>query len=54
MILMPDDAPAGKLAATAGYGAEIIRFDRYGSDREALLAAFVAERGLVPVHPYDD
>ena len=29
VILMPDDAPAGKLAATAGYGAEIIRFDRY-------------------------
>jgi threonine dehydratase len=54
VILMPDDAPAGKLAATAGYGAEIIRFDRYGADREALLAALVAERGLVPVHPYDD
>jgi threonine dehydratase len=54
VILMPDDAPAGKLAATAGYGAEIIRFDRYGQDREALLAALVEERGLVPVHPYDD
>jgi threo-3-hydroxy-L-aspartate ammonia-lyase len=54
VILMPDDAPAGKLAATAGYGAEIIRFDRYGQDREALLAALVEERGLVPVHPYDN
>jgi threonine dehydratase len=54
VILMPDDAPAGKLAATAGYGAEIIRFDRYAADREELLAALVAERGLVPVHPYDD
>ena len=54
VILMPDDAPAGKLAATAGYGAEIIRFDRYESDREELLAALVAERGLVPIHPYDD
>ena len=30
------------------------RFDRYGGDREALLAALVEERGLVPVHPYDD
>ena len=29
-------------------------FDRYGADREALLAALVEERGLVPVHPYDD
>jgi threonine dehydratase len=54
VILMPDDAPAGKVAATAGYGAEIVRFDRYGGDREALLAALVEERGLVPVHPYDD
>jgi threonine dehydratase len=54
VILMPDDAPAGKLAATAGYGAEIVRFDRYGSDREELLATLVSERGLVPIHPYDD
>jgi threo-3-hydroxy-L-aspartate ammonia-lyase len=54
VILMPDDAPAGKLAATEGYGAEVIRFDRYGQDREELLAALVAERGLVPIHPYDD
>lgn len=54
VILMPDDAPPGKLAATEGYGAEIIRFDRYGQDREVLLAELVAGRGLVPVHPYDD
>jgi threonine dehydratase len=54
VILMPDDAPAGKLAATAGYGAEIIRFDRYAADREELLAALVEERGLVPIHPYDN
>ncbi len=53
-ILMPEDAPAGKVAATTGYGAEILRFDRYSEDREALLAALVAERGSVPVHPYDD
>jgi threo-3-hydroxy-L-aspartate ammonia-lyase len=54
VILMPEDSPAGKLAATAGHGAEVIRFDRYGQDREDLLGALVAERGLVPVHPYDD
>jgi threonine dehydratase len=54
VILMPDDAPPNKLAATAGHGAEVIRFDRYGQDREELLAELVAERGLVPVHPYDD
>ena len=54
VILMPDDAPAGKLTATRGHGAEVVRFDRYGADREALLAELVAERGLVPIHPYDD
>src|SRR3954451_23798039 len=54
VILMPDDAPAGKVAATEGHGAEVLRFDRYGQDREELLAALVAERGLVPIHPYDD
>jgi threonine dehydratase len=54
LILMPDDAPASKVAATAGYGAEIRRFDRYAQDREELLAAAVAERGMVPVHAYDD
>jgi threonine dehydratase len=53
-ILMPADAPANKLAATRGLGAEVIEFDRYATDREALLAALVAERGSVPVHPYDD
>jgi threo-3-hydroxy-L-aspartate ammonia-lyase len=54
VILMPEDAPTGKVAATQGYGAEVIRFDRYSEDREALLAALVEERGLVPIHPYDD
>ena len=54
VILMPEDSPAGKLAATEGYGAEVIRFDRYTQDREQLLAELVAERGLMPVHPYDD
>jgi len=53
-ILMPGDAPPNKLAATRGYGAEVIGFDRYAADREQLLAELVAERGLVPVHPYDD
>lgn len=54
VILMPEDAPAGKLAATRGYGAEIVPFDRYSVDRDALLAELVAERGLTPIHPYDD
>jgi threo-3-hydroxy-L-aspartate ammonia-lyase len=54
VILMPHDAPEGKLAATAAHGAEILRFDRYAEDREELLAELVAERRLTPVHAYDD
>jgi threonine dehydratase len=53
-ILMPEDAPENKLAATRGYGAEVIPFDRYASDREKLLAELVADSGAIPVHPYDD
>lgn len=54
LILMPDDAPASKVVATLGYGAEIARFDRYATDREALLAEVAEQRAMTPVHPYDD
>jgi threo-3-hydroxy-L-aspartate ammonia-lyase len=53
-ILMPRDAPASKRAATEGYGAEVIEFDRYADDRDALAVALAAERGLTLVHPYDE
>ncbi len=53
-ILMPEDAPASKAAATEGYGARIVRFDRYSADREALIAEWAEREGLTPVHPYDD
>ena len=53
-ILMPEDAPASKAAATEGYGARIVRFDRYSADREALIAEWAERDGLDPVHPYDD
>jgi threonine dehydratase len=53
-ILMPEDAPASKVAATRGYGAEVVTFDRYRDDREALADELAAERGLELVRPYDD
>jgi threo-3-hydroxy-L-aspartate ammonia-lyase len=53
-ILMPRDAPASKRAATEGYGAEVIEFDRYADDRDALARALAADRGLTLVHPYDE
>jgi threonine dehydratase len=53
-ILMPEDAPASKAAATEEYGARIVRFDRYSADREALMAELAEREGLEIVHPYDD
>jgi threonine dehydratase len=52
-ILMPLDAPQSKVDATRGYGGEVITFDRYTQDREALTAQLAAERGLTLIPPYD-
>lgn len=54
VILMPADAPAAKVAATAEYGAEIVTYDRYTEDREQLGRALQEERDLVLVPPFDD
>jgi len=52
-ILMPTDAPAMKVAATRGYGAEVVLFDRYKEDRDALGKKLADERGLTLIPPYD-
>jgi threonine dehydratase len=53
VILMPEDAPPTKLAATRGYGAEVVTYDRYTQDREALGRELAEERGLALVPPFD-
>ena len=54
-IVMPADAPAIKLAATRGYGAEVVTFDRARENREEIGRRIAAERGgAVIVPPYDD
>lgn len=53
VIVMPHDAPAIKVAATRGYGAEIVSYDRYKEDREALAHRLAEERGLALIPPYD-
>jgi threonine dehydratase len=53
-ILMPADTPPAKMEATRGYGAEVVTYDRYTEDREALGAALADERGgLELVPPYE-
>ncbi|AOW90443.1 MULTISPECIES: pyridoxal-phosphate dependent enzyme [Streptomyces] len=53
VIVMPEDAPPAKRAAAAGYGAEIVTYDRYREDRAAIAEALAAERGLALIPPYD-
>jgi len=35
-IVMPQDAPAAKVAATKGYGGKVVLYDRYTEDREQI------------------
>ena len=53
-IVMPADAPAVKVAATRGYGAEVRFYDRLTENREAISEAIAAERGAVVVPAFDD
>jgi threonine dehydratase len=53
-IVMPEDAPAIKVANTRGYGAEVVLYNRATENREAIGAALCAERGATLVRPYDD
>ena len=52
-VVMPEDAPGVKLAATRGYGAEVVLYDRAAEKREEVGAALARERGLALVPPYD-
>jgi threonine dehydratase len=58
VIVMPQDSPAAKLAATRGYqqgqpGSEVVLFDRYTEDREAIGRRIAADRGMTLIPPYD-
>ncbi len=52
-IVMPLDSPAVKMAATRGYGAEVITYDRYKEDRIAIGQKLADERGMTLIPPYD-
>jgi threonine dehydratase len=53
-IVMPRDAPAAKLAATRGYGAQVVLYDRYSESRDEIGERLVKERGALLVPPFDD
>jgi threonine dehydratase len=53
-IVMPTDAPPSKIAATEGYGAQIVFYDRATEDRDASAKRIAQERDAMLVPPFDD
>lgn len=53
VILMPEDAPPLKMAATRDYGAEIVTYDRYAEERTSLGEAMAEERGMTLIPPFN-
>ena len=54
VILMPEDAPALKVGATKGYGAEVVTYDRYSGERTSLGDDLAQERGMTLIHPFNN
>ena len=52
-VIMPHDAPHIKVAATQGYGAKVISYDRFAESREAIGRRLAEQEGLALVPPYD-
>jgi threonine dehydratase len=53
VVVMPADAPDIKVAATRGYGGDVVFYDRYKEDREAIGKQIVEERKMTLIPPYD-
>ena len=53
-IVMPQDAPQSKIAATRGYGAQVVFYDRLREDREQVAQSVAEREGSVLVPPFDD
>lgn len=53
VIVMPKDAPAVKVTATKGYGAEVVLYDRYNESREEIGQRLAQERGMTLIPPFD-
>ncbi|TFW34423.1 threo-3-hydroxy-L-aspartate ammonia-lyase [Massilia horti] len=52
-IVMPHDAPAAKVAATKGYGGNVVIYDRYKEDREQIGRELAEKHSLTLIPPYD-
>lgn len=54
IVVMPQDTPRSKADAVAGYGAEVVTYDRYSGDRVAIGEQLAKERGMAIIPPYED
>lgn len=54
VIVMPSDAPASKIAATRGYGAEIVFYERHRSHRAEIARELCEQRNATLIPPFDD
>ena len=52
-IIMPNDAPAAKVAATRGYGGKVVLYDRFTEDREQIGRDLAEKHGMTLIPPYD-
>src|SRR5713226_9210320 len=52
-IVMPSDAPRSKLEATRGYGANVVTYDRFRENREAITAGILEKTGAMLIPPFD-
>jgi threonine dehydratase len=51
LVVMPEDAPSSKMAATREYGAQVVTYNRFTEDREAISRKLALERGMTLVPP---
>jgi len=54
VVVMPENAPPAKVAATRGYGAEVIFCGSQPTDREKAVAPLIERHGYTLIHPYND
>ncbi len=53
IIIMPEDAPAAKKAATEEYGATVVTYDRYTQNRDDIARQMQEQTGMTLIPPYD-
>ncbi len=53
-IVMPSDAPRMKIENTRTYGADVVLYERFSEDRDAISKRIAAEKGATIIRPFDD